>query len=230
MAACGWVRDCHCRRRPVRPLTRQALRGRGSGLGNQRPASCYNRLGYCAGRAAARKQHRRSRTSLAHRSWHRLAARAVHPLPCRQPVARGGTALFSDAGAGKIAGRRRSITGLSRMRPPLLAMWPPPPDAAAACCLAAGGGNTRLTSLRPASAAAAGTERCPPPPLERAACLSSGDFRRVSTRGLWVGIITKIVQGQFGSYSSRRTNLANSMTTRECEPIPISLAPSVALP
>ena len=97
-------------------------------------------------------------------------------------------------------------------------------------------GNTRRQHpvnivgwVRPASAAAAGTERCPPPPLERAPRLSSGDFRRVSTRGLWVGIITKIVQGQFGSYSSRRTNLANSMTTRECEPIPISLAPSVAL-
>jgi hypothetical protein len=201
MAACGWVRDCHCRRRPVRPLTRQALRGRGSGLGNQRPASCYNRLGYCAGRAAARKQHRRSRTSLAHRSWHRLAARAVHPLPCRQPVARGGTALFSDAGAGKIAGPRRSITGLSRMRPPLLARWPPPPDAAAACCLAAGGGNTRLTSLR---------RRARRRPARSAAHRHRSSVRRVSalaTSGAYP-------RGACGSALSRRSCRANSGAIR----------------
>jgi hypothetical protein len=64
---------------------------------------------------------------------------------CRQPADRGGAAGFGDAGAGKVAGRGRSVTGVPGVRPPLLAARPCPSDAAAACCLATGDGPTQLT-------------------------------------------------------------------------------------
>jgi len=98
--------------------TRRALRGRGSDPADQRPSSRHDGHRYCSGRAASGRRHRRSRTSFAHRSRHRLAARAVHPLHCRQPAARGGAALFGDAGAGKVTGRGRSVAVMSRMWPP----------------------------------------------------------------------------------------------------------------
>ena len=96
MAACGWVRHGHCRRRASRPRTRRALCRRGSGAADQGPASCRDRRGYCAGRHGPGGRRRRSRTSLAQRSRPRLAVRPIHPLPGRQPAARGGALAFGE--------------------------------------------------------------------------------------------------------------------------------------
>src|SRR5207248_5164085 len=66
---------------------------------------------------------------LARRACHRLAIRAVHPLPDRQHTARSGAAQNGNAGAAILARRRRFSTPLPRMRPALLARRPRPPHA-----------------------------------------------------------------------------------------------------
>jgi hypothetical protein len=134
MAAGGRVRHCHCCWRTLRPRNRRTVRRRASRLAYQRPAACHDHQERCTGRAASGRRHRRSRTRLAQCSWRQLAARAVHPLHCRQPPARGGAASFGDPGAGTVACRRRSIAGVPRMRPPLLAGRPCSSNAAAPCC------------------------------------------------------------------------------------------------
>jgi hypothetical protein len=62
MAACGRLRHCHCRRRDSRSRNHRALRRRGSGIANQRPAACRNRFGVlrrscCLRETASTKPH-----------------------------------------------------------------------------------------------------------------------------------------------------------------------------
>lgn len=67
-----------------------------------------------------------------------LAARAIHPMHCRRPAARGGAAVFGDPGAGRS--RAAGVQcGCAPNAAALSASRPCPPDAAPACCLATGG-------------------------------------------------------------------------------------------
>jgi uncharacterized protein len=153
----------HCRRRASRPGTRRALRRRGSGL----LLTKDRRLATTVTGTTPVVLLPGDGIDETARAW-RIAldidwqhAPFTRCIVDNRPLAAAPPYLATRVPV-KVTGRRRSIAGVPRMLPPLLAGRPCPPDAAAACCLATGGGPTQLTDVSLAAAGERGGGKSAP--------------------------------------------------------------------